>query len=267
MGGRCMMSEEAESVNTELVEVRDSNEPTAMPPPLGTQTLRHNRESISSGSSNSGDTSSGRDHCCDLEDGAFVVTPEYNTPIIGYEVMEERARFTVFKIRVEHVESGRYWFVFRRYTDFTRLSRKLKALFPGLQLSLPPKRWFGNNFDPLFLEDRLLGLQTFIKNIMSHRDISRSMHVREFFCLDEPPEPLDTIEESRALCESLEEKVYRLTQQLQEKDAEIESLQSELSSLRMQQSTLAKGLKEDCNNDEYFPESQAASPMKHDSQQ
>lgn len=203
--------------------------------------LRHDRESLSSGSSNSGDTSSGREHCCDLEDeGVCTTTPEYNTPIIGYEVMEERARFTVFKIRVEHVETGRYWFVFRRYTDFTRLSRKLKLLFPGLQLLLPPKRWFGDNFDPLFLEDRLLGLQAFIKNIMSHRDISKSAPVREFFCLSEPPEPLDTIEESRALCESLEETVYRLSQQLQEKNTEIEALRSELESLRLQQGVLTR---------------------------
>lgn len=54
-------------------------------------------------------------------------------------------------------------------------NKKLKPLFPGLQLSLPPKRWFGNNFDPMFLEDRLLGLQAFVKNIMGHRDISKRL--------------------------------------------------------------------------------------------
>ncbi|EEC05154.1 sorting nexin, putative [Ixodes scapularis] len=201
------------------------------------------RESLSSVSSDSGDVSNGREHLCDVEEENVVIVPEYNTPIIGYEVMEERARFTVFKIRVEHVESGRYWFVFRRYTDFGRLSKKLKPLFPGLQLSLPPKRWFGNNFDPMFLEDRLLGLQAFVKNIMGHRDISKSSPVREFFCLDDPPEPLDTIEESRALCENLEEKVYRLSQQLQERDTEIEVLRAELESLRLQQGVLVKALK------------------------
>ncbi|KAL1439746.1 hypothetical protein MTO96_009604 [Rhipicephalus appendiculatus] len=161
--------------------------------------------------------------------------------------MEERARFTVFKIRVEHVETGRYWFVFRRYTDFARLSKKLKPRFPGLQLCLPPKRWFGNNFDPMFLEDRVLGLQAFVKNIMGHRDISKSPPVREFFCLDDPPEPLDTIEESRALCENLEEQVYRLNQQLRERDAEIEVLRSELDSLRLQHGVLVKALKLECS--------------------
>ncbi|KAH8019821.1 hypothetical protein HPB51_022555 [Rhipicephalus microplus] len=141
---------------------------------------KQDRESLSSVSSDSGDVSNG--HCCDIEEEGIVVIPEYNTPIIGYEVMEERARFTVFKIRVEHVETGRYWFVFRRYTDFARLSKKLKPRFPGLQLCLPPKRWFGNNFDPMFLEDRVLGLQAFVKNIMGHRDISKSS-LRTLHCL------------------------------------------------------------------------------------
>uniref|UniRef100_A0A1E1XBZ0 Sorting nexin-16 n=1 Tax=Amblyomma aureolatum TaxID=187763 RepID=A0A1E1XBZ0_9ACAR len=206
---------------------------------------KQDRESLSSVSSDSGDVSNG--HCCDIEEDGIVVIPEYNTPIIGYEVMEERARFTVFKIRVEHVESGRYWFVFRRYTDFARLSKQLKPRFPGLQLCLPPKRWFGNNFDPMFLEDRVLGLQTFVKNIMGHRDISKSAPVREFFCLDDPPEPLDTIEESRALCENLEEEVYRLNQQLQERDAEVELLRSEVDSLRHQNSLLLEALKQECS--------------------
>ena len=43
---------------------------------------------------------------------------------------------------------------------------KLKTEFPGLRFALPPKRWFGDNFDPVFLEDRQIGLQTFIDNII-----------------------------------------------------------------------------------------------------
>lgn len=53
------------------------------------------RESLSSVSSDSGDVSNGREHLCDVEEENVVIVPEYNTPIIGYEVMEERARFTV----------------------------------------------------------------------------------------------------------------------------------------------------------------------------
>lgn len=99
---------------------------------------------------------------------------------------------------------GDGWFVFRRYTDFLRLNRRvsrrirprhpelcsvddfwlylkfcccwclqLKSAFPGLRLVLPPKKWFGDNFDPEFLEDRLLGLQAYVTNITNHPDISQ----------------------------------------------------------------------------------------------
>lgn len=48
---------------------------------------------------------------------------------------------------------------------------------------------------------------------------------------------------TQALCENLEEEVYRLSQQLRERDAEIEVLRSELDSLRMQHGVLVKALK------------------------
>ncbi|KAM4719124.1 sorting nexin-16 isoform 1-T1 [Anableps anableps] len=43
--------------------------------------------------------------------------------VLGYEVMEERAKFTVYKllVRKSHDEN---WVVFRRYTDFSRLNDK-----------------------------------------------------------------------------------------------------------------------------------------------
>lgn len=47
----------------------------------------------------------------------------------------------------------------------------------------------------------------------------------------------------QALCENLEEQVYRLNQQLRERDAEIEVLRSELDSLRLQHGVLVKALK------------------------
>ncbi|KAH6947159.1 hypothetical protein HPB50_017232 [Hyalomma asiaticum] len=50
-----------------------------------------------------------------------------------------------------------------------------------------------------------------------------------------------------ALCENLEEQVYRLNQQLRERDAEIEVLRSELDSLRLQHGVLVKALKLECS--------------------
>lgn len=147
--------------------------------------------------------------------------------ILGYEVMEERAKFTVYKVLVKK-NSDESWVIFRRYTDFSRLNDKLKEMFPGFRLSLPPKRWFKDNYDCDFLEDRQLGLQAFLQNLVAHKDIANCTPVREFLCLDDPPGPFDSLEESRAFCETLEESNYRLQQELSEKQREISHLKSTL---------------------------------------
>ncbi|KAM3860277.1 sorting nexin-16 [Diretmus argenteus] len=147
--------------------------------------------------------------------------------VLGYEVMEERAKFTVYKILVRKTQDES-WVVFRRYTDFSRINDKLKEMFPGFRLSLPPKRWFKDNYDSDFLEDRQLGLQAFLQNLVAHKDIANSLAVREFLCLDDPPGPFDSLEESRAFCETLEESNYRLQKELLEKQKEITSLKRRL---------------------------------------
>ncbi|XP_044521750.1 sorting nexin-16 isoform X3 [Gracilinanus agilis] len=147
-----------------------------------------------------------------------------STPtILGYEVMEERAKFTVYKVLIRR-SPEESWVVFRRYTDFSRLNDKLKEMFPGFRLALPPKRWFKDNYNADFLEDRQLGLQAFLQNLVAHKDIANCLAVREFLCLDDPPGPFDSLEESRAFCETLEETNYRLQKELLEKQKEVESL-------------------------------------------
>lgn len=49
---------------------------------------------------------------------------------------------------------------------------QLKDMFPGFRLALPPKRWFKDNYDSSFLEDRQLGLQAFLQNLIAHKDIA-----------------------------------------------------------------------------------------------
>ncbi|XP_026561810.1 sorting nexin-16 [Pseudonaja textilis] len=148
--------------------------------------------------------------------------------ILGYEVMEERAKFTIYKILVKK-NPEENWVVFRRYTDFSRLNDKLKDMFPGFRLALPPKRWFKDNYNPDFLEDRQLGLQAFLQNLVAHKDIANCLAVREFLCLDDPPGPFDSLEESRAFCETLEETNYRLQKELNEKQKEVETLKKLLN--------------------------------------
>ncbi|XP_058524747.1 sorting nexin-16 isoform X1 [Ochotona princeps] len=162
-----------------------------------------------------------------------------STPtILGYEVMEERAKFTVYKILVKKT-AEESWVVFRRYTDFSRLNDKLKEMFPGFRLALPPKRWFKNNYSADFLEDRQLGLQAFLQNLVAHKDIANCLAVREFLCLDDPPGPFDSLEESRAFCETLEETNYHLQKELLEKQKEIESLRKLVHEQQLHIDTLA----------------------------
>ncbi|XP_056378212.1 sorting nexin-16 isoform X2 [Hyla sarda] len=152
-----------------------------------------------------------------------------STPtILGYEVMEERAKFTVYKVLVRR-SPDESWVVFRRYTDFSRLNDKLKEMFPGFRLALPPKRWFKDNYEYDFLEDRQLGLQAFLQNLVAHKDIANCAPVRLFLCLDDPPGPFDSLEESRAFCETLEETNYRLQRDLAEKQKELEALKKLLN--------------------------------------
>ncbi|XP_055620636.1 uncharacterized protein LOC129764965 [Toxorhynchites rutilus septentrionalis] len=150
-------------------------------------------------------------------------------PIIGYEVMEERARFTIFKLRIENSISHTCWLVLRRYTDFVRLNNKLRALFPHCNLVLPRKKWFGDNFSTGFIDNRIQGLQTFINTILGDESMRTCPVVREFFCLDEPPTYSESMEESRIIFEAQEETISHLKQQLQTKDELIAALQAKLS--------------------------------------
>ncbi|KAG5325002.1 SNX16 protein, partial [Pseudoatta argentina] len=152
-----------------------------------------------------------------------LTSDDLRIPIIGYEIMEERARFTVYKLRVE-LKNGDCWFVFRRYTDFVRLLAQLKRQkVPIAHLALPRKKWLGDNFAPSFLEERICGLQIFVNGILSSPLLIGVSCVREFFCLDEPPALSDTAEESRAIFEALEDTIYNLRQQLRERDAALAS--------------------------------------------
>ncbi|XP_076828098.1 sorting nexin-16 [Brachyhypopomus gauderio] len=174
------------------------------------------------------------------EDGADGADWQGAAPtptLLGYEVMEERAKFTVYKILVQRAPDES-WVIFRRYTDFCRLNDKLRESFPKFRLDLPPKRWFKDNYDMDFLEARRLGLQSFLRNLVTHKDIINSDVVRGFLCLDDPPGPFDSLEESRAYCETLEETNHRLQRELLDKQREIESLRRVLEDREIQISKL-----------------------------
>ncbi|KAK3756963.1 hypothetical protein RRG08_019821 [Elysia crispata] len=175
---------------------------------------------------------------------SLMVPGLLKVPIIGYETMEARSKFTIYKIHVMMGEEDPGWFVFRRYSDFVHLNEQLREEFPNMRLALPPKRWFRSNFDPDFLQDRKVGLQDFLENVTGHRDILSSQPVRDFFCFDDPPSIHDSLEESRAQCECLEEMTHLLRKELGEKEIEMELLKEEIDLYKNQVRLLTDRLSE-----------------------
>lgn len=169
-------------------------------------------------------------------------------PIVGYEVMEERARFTVFKLRIDNKITGDCWYVFRRYTDFVRLCNKLKHSHPHIVQHLPRKRWLGNNFDPIFLDDRVNGLQTLVNAILTEPDLVTSKQIQDFFCFNEPPSVSDITQESRAILEAFEDSIYQLKKQLKEKEIELDALHDSLHAKLVENENLRKIIKNSTMN-------------------
>ncbi|XP_016976148.1 uncharacterized protein LOC108042403 [Drosophila rhopaloa] len=182
-----------------------------------------------------------------LSSGSVVPPVDPNAvlrvPIIGYEVMEERARFTVYKLRVENPETNDCWLVMRRYTDFVRLNGKLKQTFPNLTLMLPRKKLFGDNFNAVFLDNRVQGLQIFVNSVMAKEELRKCKLVREFFCLDEPPSYSESMEECRAIFEAQEETIVHLKLQIQNKNDLILSLQQKLREEMNEKEQLREAMK------------------------
>lgn len=146
-------------------------------------------------------------------------------------------------MRVENPFTNDCWLVLRRYTDFQRLNNKLKADFPQINLTLPRKKIFGDNFSSVFLSNRVQGLQAFINIVMANEQLRQSQLVRDFFCLDEPPAYSDSMEECRAIFEAQEETIAHLKLQLRAKEDIILTLQQELNDEIEKNETLVTAVK------------------------
>ncbi|MBN3286227.1 SGK3 kinase, partial [Polyodon spathula] len=90
----------------------------------------------------------------------------------------------VYKVMVS--VSRHEWFVFRRYAEFDKLYNTLKKQFPNINLKLPAKRIFGDNFDPEFIKQRRTGLHEFIQRLVTHPQLSNHPDVRAFLLMDKP---------------------------------------------------------------------------------
>uniref|UniRef100_A0A672STW8 Serine/threonine-protein kinase Sgk1 n=1 Tax=Sinocyclocheilus grahami TaxID=75366 RepID=A0A672STW8_SINGR len=109
------------------------------------------------------------------------------------EQRDKKKRYTVYKVIVS---VGRHeWFVFRRYAEFDRLYNTLKKLFPALNLKIPAKRIFGDNFDPEFIKHRRAGLHEFIQKIVSHPQLCNHPDIKDFLRMDKSKNFFDASED------------------------------------------------------------------------
>lgn len=98
------------------------------------------------------------------------------------EHREKKKRFTVYKVMVSVGRNE--WFVFRRYAEFDKLYNTLRKQFPTINLKIPAKRIFGDNFDPDFIQQRREGLNEFIQNLLRHAELCSHPDVQTFLKLD-----------------------------------------------------------------------------------
>lgn len=174
----------------------------------------------------------------------FICKSSFKTIInlfVLFFFLDKHSRFTIYKLRVEHLKTGLFWFVYRRFTDFQRLNDKLKIKYPRLELNLPGKNFFDNIFNPIFIEKRQMGLQNYLNQLMSNKQLLNEIIVRRFLCIDEPPltmndtypssvysaESCDQLSNQLFTCTNccnLEKKIDEMQLQLDSKNDEIRRL-------------------------------------------
>lgn len=148
-------------------------------------------------------------------------------------IIEPRPKFTIYKINVN--SNNKRWIVHRRYSDFILLNKKLQKEFPSLCLSLPPKRWFRNNFNTYFIKKRKEGLQEFMRNLFALKQLFESKNVQMFFRLNDPPDPSEDLETSQMYCESLEQSCNDLRVVINQQGMEITRLNRDLQEMSFTQ--------------------------------
>nr|XP_056710801.1 serine/threonine-protein kinase Sgk3 isoform X2 [Euleptes europaea] len=105
----------------------------------------------------------------------------------------KKKRFTVYKVLVSVGRNE--WFVFRRYAEFDKLYNTLRKQFPTMNLKIPAKRIFGDNFDPDFIKQRRAGLNEFIQNLVRQPELCNHSDVRAFLQMDNPKHQSDPSED------------------------------------------------------------------------
>ncbi|XP_074616924.1 uncharacterized protein LOC141876281 isoform X2 [Acropora palmata] len=161
-----------------------------------------------------------------------ISTPRVDSCILGKVTVEQRDKFTLYKIEVNDGEKS--WIIYRRYKEFVLLNKKLRRLYPQFRLSLPERRIFKNNFAKDFIERRQRGLEEFSRNLFHHCDLASSDVVQRFYRLCNPPQPSENFEASRNFCLSLERQLADLQQKFRDQSVEYNAVKGELAQIKCQ---------------------------------
>lgn len=159
-----------------------------------------------------------------------ISMPKIDSCIVGKQTLEQREKFTMYKIEVNN--GVKTWIIYRRYRDFVLLNKKLRRLHPQFRLNLPEKRFFKDNFAEEFIERRQRGLEEFTRNLFFHRNLVLSDVVQRFYRLNNPPQPSESLEASQDYCQSLERQLAEIRQQFRDQSAEFNSVKIELAQVK-----------------------------------
>lgn len=164
------------------------------------------------------------------------------TEITCHEIKPACNRHTVYKIYVHNADK-QGWFIMRRYREFYKLRSDLKKVFPVKEFSLPPKRYFGDNFDPRFLNSRRQGLQGFLYMITRQKEVLMSSPVVDFLSLNNPPTVLEDVGQCKAIIEQLESELTKLKIDKDEHHSSISTTNGQIAELHNQKQAILAALR------------------------
>jgi hypothetical protein len=178
------------------------------------------------------------DSCSKLD----TLIQQYFVPIEGFQLLEQRSEFVVFKLKVEPLSSSLnhgnptsngVWYVYRRFTDFRRLYDKLKQTRPDLEFQFVTPKWRENSFNQSFLERRQANLQLFLNQLMSDRKLLLNSEVRKFLCINRKDElnELNTNCDVQSDLSTVCGRCCTLQSLLVDKERELQSLRNQLKQL------------------------------------
>jgi len=110
----------------------------------------------------------------------YIKMTVHNVEVKANDSMTFCKKYAVYEIHVQ--QEGWHWVIFRRYSQFYDLDKKLKSagLLPSSDATLPPKTGLKRNNTAEGMARRVLEFQKYFHNIINHANIRSSHHIYQF---------------------------------------------------------------------------------------